>query len=87
MAEPEEIASDETALAALRSALEGAAAAPPGEPEPAAAVARLAALPAPEGRHPFVADIFPALEGMHAALAAVGASAVATLGFARRRST
>jgi hypothetical protein len=39
--------------------------------ELAAAYERLGALPRPEGRHPFVDEILPALEAMEAALVAV----------------
>lgn len=84
----ESIAGDETALAALRRGIDGDTAAPrPGEPELAAAVARLEALPAPEGRHPFVDDILPALEAMHVALAALAASPAAASAFAQARAT
>jgi hypothetical protein len=101
MAEPEEIAvlrqlaaaieaidGDEPALAALQALLESGSAAPPSSrPELAAAAARLEALPAPEGRHPFVDDILPARVAMHAGLAAVAASPAAISEFARRRAT
>ena len=42
-----------------------------------AAYARVDALPAPEGQHPFVAEILPSLDAMRVALAAVDASPAA----------
>jgi hypothetical protein len=84
----EAIDGDEPALAALQALLESGSAAPPSSrPELAAAAARLEALPAPEGRHPFVDDILPALEAMHAGLAAVAAGPAASSAVARRRAT
>jgi hypothetical protein len=80
------IAGDPAATAALLDALAGRATTRRvGDPALERAAARLAALPAPEGRHPFVDDIFPGLEGMHAALAALAASPAAASNFASRR--
>jgi len=70
----------------LRGALASGTPVPqPRRPELAAATARLEALPVPEGRHPFVEDIAPALEGMQAALAALAASPTTASKFSAAR--
>jgi hypothetical protein len=58
---------------------------PPADAAPAPvpeALARLDKLPAPEGEHPFVAEILPTLEAMRVVLHAVAASPVAARRFA-----
>jgi hypothetical protein len=82
----EAVAADEAALEALQAALgDGPTPRRTAEPAVTDAEARLAALPSPEGRHPFVEEIYPALEAMQAVLAAVAASPTAASGFAARR--
>lgn len=79
------IEADGPAARVLDQLVESAAPDPPVAIEPgplADALGRLARLPAPDGEHPFIAEIIPTLRAMRAALLAVDASPVATRLFA-----
>ena len=74
------VESDHRAMEALELLLERDALEEPGDLDAAVvhALARLDGLPAPEGQHPFIAEILPTLHAMRAVLYAVAASPGAT---------
>jgi hypothetical protein len=74
------VESDRRAIEALEILLERDALEKPDDLDAAVvrALARLDGLPAPEGQHPFIAEILPTLHAMRAVLYAVAASPGAT---------
>ena len=79
------VEADGRAARVLDQLVESTAPDPPVTIEPGPlgdALGRLARLPAPDGEHPFIAEIIPTLRAMRAALLAVAASPVATRLFA-----
>jgi hypothetical protein len=84
----EVVGSDAAAAAAFAAELDGAEGAPPAADEwplLAAAQARLASLPSPDGQHPFLDVIRPTLDALGTALAALARVATAAAAFELQR--
>lgn len=80
------LAADEGAAASLAALVEGDRTRVNGSGAIGDAVAGLAALPRPDGKHPFLEDVMPGLEAAEAVLAAVALSPAATARYEAQRA-